>query len=87
MARAINPHSWPRRFTLLTWLIGINIFLFLLVKIISLAGNLSGNEQWGVNLLRFLELPANPAVFITRPWTFQYVVALLVRRAISHTRD
>ena len=69
MARAINPHSWPRRFTLLTWLIGINIFLFLLVKIISLAGNLSGNEQWGVNLLRFLELPANPAVFITRPWT------------------
>ncbi|MDE7460306.1 MAG: rhomboid family intramembrane serine protease [Paramuribaculum sp.] len=40
-----------------------------MVKIISLAGNLSGNEQWGANLLRFLELPANPAVFITRPWT------------------
>lgn len=58
-----------RRGSLLIWLIGVNIAVFLGLRIVSVAGNISGHGDWLTALLRWIELPGNMTVFLTRPWT------------------
>lgn len=58
-----------RRYPLLIWLIGVNIAVFLALRIVSVAGSIGGHDEWLATLLRWIELPGNMKLFVTRPWT------------------
>ncbi len=55
--------------SLLLWLIGVNVAVFLALRIVSVAGNISGHGEWLAGMLRWIELPGTLPLFITRPWT------------------
>ena len=70
MARVIDrSYMGGGRSSLLLWLIGINIAVFLALRIVSVAGNIGGHDEWLNGVLRWIELPGNMQLFVTRPWT------------------
>ncbi len=51
-------------------LIVVNIIVFLVLRLISLFGDLSGNYPHMNNVISYLALPASLSKLIYRPWTF-----------------
>lgn len=70
MARVFErPFIGGRSRSLPVWLIGINIAVFLALRIVSVAGNIGGHDEWLNGVLGWIELPGNMQQFVTRPWT------------------
>lgn len=51
------------------WIVGINIAAFLILRIIAVVLNLSGNTHLQQTMLEWVELPASIPLLVTRPWT------------------